>query len=701
MQITNLFHLPGASRPTSSATSQATAPAAAPASSRRRLGDIFRSAVNAARQGRPLPLRDAVPAADVAALAGSGRNGLWVTVEMAPFAVAGGLGQVSETGPEVLNEYLGKDVRVMMPHLKGLKNSGLQFEPTGVKTTLTGFDGQTETFEMLQCARPGKPMLYSIENEKYFGSQDLLYTPKEKANPTLGEDSLFKAVMMYNRAAQAFIPALDGPATQAPRKPVADKPAVDPTVGGRVRELFARAVARMMPSLAGEPEGPASKAVASEQPAGDRLQRFDGKLEFLVAHDWLTSPLFNELDPKVADGLGKIFFLHNTYDEIRDLDYACRVNGLKAPEGATRYSPLRIGLEKADAVIGNAFYVERLADGLVGDSPFVPALQAQLAAGHVHDMHHGLSNQYSPRDNPGLRENGYTDLPKSFGADAARDLPELAVFKSRNRVAVQRELGLNEDRDAVILSWIARPEPYQKGFYMLMDHLGDFLEKNPKAQAVVAGINLEKAPADILAWVEGLQNDPAMAGRVSFPGFVDNQKVVRVASGSNFLILPSLYEPYGLSQLEAMRVGATPIVHPVDGLRATVSDPAKGLDVPPALQPYGRTGVFMEPFEVPPYWNAMDAKVKGPGPAAGQQRVLDEASRKLRAAMDEAMVLDTQRPDEAVRVRYDGMRFVEEQHNWKKISERYAPPIEAALQAARARVAAAGSVVGAKVSVTA
>jgi hypothetical protein len=78
----------------------------------------------------------------------------------------------------------------------------------------------------------------------------------------------------------------------------------------------------------------------------------------------------------------------------------------------------------------------------------------------------------------------------------------------------------------------------------------------------------------------------------------------------------------------------------------------------------------------------MDARVKGPGPNAEQQAVLDDASRKLRRALDEAMAMP---PEEGLEVRYDGMRYVEDQHNWGKISERYGPPIAAALKAAAER----------------
>lgn len=609
-----------------------------------RLAGIGRTNAEVLRNAEsPLPLKESV------ALAGSGRNGLWVTVELAPHVVKGGLGQVSETVPDALNRFLDKDVRVMVPYLRPLKTAEPPFESTGITTTLRGPDGKMETFELMQQLVPDRPVVYAVASEKYFGDHDHLYfTPDQSSK--VGKDGIFKNIMMYNRAASNLLPALDGG-----------------TVRNDRASLFSRAVARLLPQT------------REQAPAGKPVNRFEGDLEFVIGHDWLTSPMLHELDPDYSRNVGKIFYLHNTYNEARPHRYAAQ-HGLKKTQHPL-YSPLPIGLESADVAIGNKFYVERIVDSLAPGADYLPPLDAHQQAGTLYDMHHGLADHYNPRGNATLQKDGYRDLPTTFDlgpTPSQATLDQLKAFKQQNKAAMQRELGLTENPKAVVVSWVARPDPFQKGFVTVMDTMKSFLEDHPETQLVVAGVQLDKCPDYVKSWVDGLQADPKMAGRLSFPGFVNNQKVVRLAAGSNTLMLPSLYEPYGLSHLEAMRLGAVVVVHAVDGLKATVTDPAVA---PPLenLQAYGQTGVFMEPVDTMAYWKELNKRFDGE--KSGPE--LQGAERKLRSALDRAVQLDSS--EEGMKVRHNAMRYVEEQHSWEQIARRYQAPIDAAVAAAQAR----------------
>lgn len=283
--------------------------------------------------------------------------------------------------------------------------------------------------------------------------------------------------------------------------------------------------------------------------------------------------------------------------------------------------------------------------------------------------------------------------PGSPEASSAVARQEMKRFKNNNKLALQAMLGLPQNASAPLFSWVARPEPYQKGFYMVLANTIPFLKAHPNAQLILAGPQPGQGNAQIDAMLNQIQSDPQLAKRVSVMGFVDYEKVVRIHSGSDFLMHPSLYEPYGLSQLEAMMLGSLPIVNLVDGLKSTISDPEQNLrlqagqTVPSEKETvwsYGQNGIAMEAFHPLKYWKGLNHFIKNePGPR-GSQTEMRRANSLFRDALERAYNA-TQDPDKMAQWRLNGLRYVRQNHDWNVITPRYEGPIQYAIGEATMR----------------
>lgn len=102
----------------------------------------------------------------------------------------------------------------------------------------------------------------------------------------------------------------------------------------------------------------------------------------------------------------------------------------------------------------------------------------------------------------------------------------------------------------------------QKGIDLIAEVVPSLVARGARVLFVGQGdADLESALRDL---------DVRFPGRVVTKLDFDPALARRVFAGSDFLLVPSRYEPCGLTQMYAMRYGSIPIVTPVGGLKDTV-----------------------------------------------------------------------------------------------------------------------------------
>jgi starch synthase len=134
-------------------------------------------------------------------------------------------------------------------------------------------------------------------------------------------------------------------------------------------------------------------------------------------------------------------------------------------------------------------------------------------------------------------------------------------LKRENKAALQRELGLNVDPDALLCGVVAR-FAYQKGIDLLLSAVPELL--NDPVQFAVLG----EGDPSLQGWVRSLAwNHPEQVACAL--GFIPELSH-RIIAGADVVVMPSRYEPCGLTQLYGLRYGTVPVVRHTGGLRDSV-----------------------------------------------------------------------------------------------------------------------------------
>lgn len=136
--------------------------------------------------------------------------------------------------------------------------------------------------------------------------------------------------------------------------------------------------------------------------------------------------------------------------------------------------------------------------------------------------------------------------------------------KAANKSSLQRELGLATDSTVPLIGMVSRLTE-QKGFDLALSVMQRWLEQRD-VQWVVLGTG-DSRFHDELQYLAG-QYPQKLAIYLGF----DDALAHRIQGAADMFLMPSRFEPCGLTQLYALKYGAVPVVRSTGGLVDTICD---------------------------------------------------------------------------------------------------------------------------------
>ena len=154
-------------------------------------------------------------------------------------------------------------------------------------------------------------------------------------------------------------------------------------------------------------------------------------------------------------------------------------------------------------------------------------------------------------------------IPRRYNLNSVRSK------KAENKMILQKELGMEQSVDIPLFGFVARLST-QKGLDMLVPLFSGLPRQ--RIQLVILGKGDKKYEKDILTSIKEI--DPRWVEVILK---FDERLAHQIYAASDFFLVPSLYEPCGLTQMIAMRYGSVPVVSNVGGLVDTVEHDRTGI----------------------------------------------------------------------------------------------------------------------------
>jgi starch synthase/alpha-amylase len=290
--------------------------------------------------------------------------------------------------------------------------------------------------------------------------------------------------------------------------------------------------------------------------------------DLIHCHDWMTG-----LVPAMARQMQIpcLFTIHNLYTvkatlaqiEDRGIDGAFFWQNLFFESMAVDYETARETnpIDFLTSGVFAAHFINTVSPNFLdeivtGRHDFIqPHLQREIVNKYDSDCAAGILNAPDPAFDP-LND---PDLKAAFGPDTHEEA------KKENKRFLQRNLGLIQDPSAPLFFWPSRLDPFQKGCQLLAEIfyrlISGYWEQNLEVVFVADG-PYQSVFQDIVT-------QHRFYKRVSICRF--NEQLEHLAyAASDFILMPSLYEPCGLPQMIAPLYGSLPVAHDTGGIHDTI-----------------------------------------------------------------------------------------------------------------------------------
>jgi glycogen(starch) synthase len=141
-----------------------------------------------------------------------------------------------------------------------------------------------------------------------------------------------------------------------------------------------------------------------------------------------------------------------------------------------------------------------------------------------------------------------------------------------DRGAVRQRYGVGYGEKLILC--VGRLVP-QKGIEYFIRAIPHVAKRYPEAKFVIVG---EGWSRDIL---EAEARASGQARKIQFTGFASDREVIELMTSADVLVVPSIYEPFGIVALEGMATGVPVVASKVDGLAEVIEHERTGLFVYP------------------------------------------------------------------------------------------------------------------------